>query len=269
MNSDDKKPEEVLGDLEGIRDLLDESEIPTLEQSIPELNERVAVEDNFKVSLDTENSTETVEQQLARTHHEESSAPLELIPELTEKLSIDSESTNYDTDKDTDTDDNDENLDFSFKLIKSTEESEKQFSQIENISQNSVYEIESVDFNIQGVTTDHLQPHQHVIIQNEDIDTLDQQQLDIEQVAEQEFANTQREESFDEVEISDLILNKAWIKVESLLMDNLPPQLSGAFLQLLNSRVEENKLQLFEELSLLDKESINELLDALGIDQGF
>ncbi len=183
MNSDDN-PTPVLGDLEGIQDLLDnslldEDGIHTLEQSIPELNKKVEITDNFKVSLDAYNSTETVEQQLARTN-------------------------------------------------------------------------------------------QHVSIQNEEfkVETLEQQQQDIEQIAEQEFENNQSE-SFDKVEMADLILKNAWIKVEMLIMENLPSQLSFAFLELLNSRVDENKLQLFEELALLDKDTFNELLEAAKIDQDF
>ena len=257
MNSDENKPTQVLGDLEGIRNLLDKSlldedGIPTLEQSIPELNEKVEITDNFKVSLDSDNSTETVEQQLARTHHEETSAALELIPELTEELPITNDVV-------------EEKPDFTFKLVE---------------------------------TSDDPQTHQHVSIQNEvemeseeiNVDILDQQQQEIEQIAEQELENSQNEvsletnelssdietiedadaetESFDEVEMADLILKNAWVKVEMLLMDNLPPQLSGAFLELLNSRVDENKLQLLEELTLLDKDTFNELLEAVEIDQG-
>ncbi len=273
MNSDDDKPTQVLGDLEGIRDLLDKSlvdkdGIPTLEQSIPELNEKIEINDNFKVSLDADNSTETVEQQLARTHHEEASASLELIPELTEELSITNDAV-------------EEEPDFTFKLVETPDEPSKQVSQIENITDNNQYDLDSVDFNIQD-QLQNPQTHQHVRIQNEElkVETIEQQQQDIEQIAEQEFENIQNEvsietnediqtESFDDVEMADLILKNAWIKVEMLLMDNLPPQLSGAFLELLNSRVDENKLQLFEELALLDKDTFSELLEAVKIDQGF
>ncbi|MCP3674109.1 MAG: hypothetical protein GY829_06515 [Gammaproteobacteria bacterium] len=243
MNSDDNNPTAILGDLEDIRNLLDktlldEDGIPILEQSIPELNKKVEITDNFNVSLDAYNSTETVEQQLASTHHEEAAEDLELIPELTEELPI---TTNL--------------------VEEEPDEPSKQVSQIENITDNNQYD--------EGISADHPQTHQHVSIQNEElkVETLEQQQ-DIEQIAEQEFENNQTE-SFDEVEMADLILKNAWIKVEMLLMENLPPQLSGAFLELLNSRVEENKLQLFEELALLDKDTFNELLEAAKIDQDF
>ncbi len=272
MSRDEDKPKQVLGDLEGIRDLLDKSlldedHIPTLEQSIPELSEKFEITDDFKVSLDNENSTETVEQQLVRTHHEETTVPLKLIPELTEELPI------VETEVE-------ENPDFAFKLVETSDEPKKQISQIEKMTESNQYDIESVDFNIQdqlrqfdeGISAGHPQTHQHVSIQNEElnVDILDQQQQEIEQTAEEEFENADAEiESVDDVEMADLILKNAWVKVEMLLMDNLPPQLSGAFLQLLNSRVDENKLQLFEELALLDKDTFNDLLEAVKIEQGF
>lgn len=269
MSRDENKPKQVLGDLEGIRDLLDKSlldedSIPTLEQSIPELNEKIEIIDNFKISLDNENSTETVEQQLARTHHEETTAALELIPELTEELPIIKG-------------DVEEEPDFTFMLVEKPDEPIKQFSQIENMTESN----------------QHASIQNEVELENEElnVEILDQQQQEIEQVSEEEFENSQNKvsletndlssaveniedadaeiESYDDVEMADLILKNAWIKVEMLLMDNLPPQLSGAFLQLLNSRVDENKLQLFEELALLDKSTFNELLEAIKIDQDF
>jgi len=289
MNSNDEKPEEVLDILEGIHDTLksssENSELekmtpvldePISEFEIPELHEQVEIDENFNILLDTGNSTETVEQQLIRTRHEEKPVVPELIevPELTDKLSID-------------------------EITES--EPAVTLTVVENIQTDG---IESIDYNIQdqlqqfdqGIAPGHPQTHQHVSIQNEmgiveadDISSndeneqleneinLDQQQQEIEQVADQHRAIEQIEEpvttiqreAFDELQTSGIILQKSWEKVEMLLMENLPPQLSGAFLQLLNSRIDENRQQLFEELALLDEDTFHELLDALEIDQGF
>jgi hypothetical protein len=67
----------------------------------------------------------------------------------------------------------------------------------------------------------------------------------------------------------ELILENSWNKVEMLLMENLPPQLSGAFLELLNAQVYDNKQQIYDEISLLDEDIFIELLEELGLDQGF
>ena len=67
----------------------------------------------------------------------------------------------------------------------------------------------------------------------------------------------------------ELILENSWNKVEMLLMENLPPQLAGSYLELLSTNVYENKQQIFDELSLLDEDIFIELMEELGLDQGF
>ena len=189
MGSNDKKPTDVHNELKGIRELLDDTHLngvfktgealseykkipPVLNQIIPELNERIELNEDYTITLDAEHCTETVEQQLVRTHSEQQPAApnliVEKIPELTEALA------------------------YNFETI-----------------------------------------------------------------------------GPDDSQAVDLIINEGWIKVETLLMENLPPQLSGAFLQLLNSRITESRQQLIDELSLLDEDSFNELLTHLDINQGF
>jgi len=247
MNSEDKKPTEVLNELKGIKDLLDddsqinEIDIPILDEVIPELNESIPTLDeqieiipNIKVTLDSDNSTETVEQQLIRTHYEQQPDKPQLVVEPEPATSdIVSVSDKIEDTKDT------------------------------------VNNIDSVDFNIQdqlqqfeqGVPAGHPQNHQKVIVQNElamddDTDIL-QNSPDTDELS----SNTLNE-------LEDVI-EKSWEKVEMLLMENLPTQLSGAYLELINSHINDNKQRLIDELSLLDEASFLELLEALNIDEGF
>jgi len=170
MNSEKNKPEKIKG-LDRLKVLFsgkdkiypssdDESNIPVLEESIPELNEIVEVDDNYSVSLDLDNSTETVEQQMVRTHHEEEPEAPELV--------------------------------------------------------------ESIQF------------EQSITLADSDLN-----------------------------DIREQVMEKTWEKVEMLLISHLPPQLSGSYLHILNARIEENKQQILEELSYLDKQRIEELLESL------
>ena len=233
---DDKSPK-VLNELEGLKEFLGDNDtsrtveipeldemipilnetIPVLDQVIPELTTEVNIPDNIKISFDSENSTETVEQQLIRTHHEQQKAPLELLNEN------DAPAQEIDETQDIDIDSKEsEQKDFTFTLVESNEE---------------------------PVTTT----------------SLVQQQYDLEQDAQQQRT------TLTEVTVSnhttEALLDNAWIKVEMLLMDNLPTQISGAFLELLNAKVIENKLLLLNELELLDQDTLSELADVLDVDQ--
>ncbi|RLA03428.1 MAG: hypothetical protein DRQ47_05190 [Gammaproteobacteria bacterium] len=173
MSTDDQKPTGSLNELERIRDLLSDDPnikqlVPVLNQSIPVLNEKVEIADEINISLDQENTTETIQEQLVRTHHEQPPAVFELVAD--QELEVP-------------------------KMLEVPEE----------------------------------------IVQ----------------------------------EATDLILEEAWETVEMLLMNNLPAQLSGAFLNLLSNQITQNKQQLRDELSLLDEDSLLELVEALDIEHGF
>ncbi len=182
----------------------DESNIPVLNETIPELNEKIEVVDNYSVSLNPEHSTETVEQQMVRTHHEEKPHAPELV-----------DSSQY----------------------------------------------------TQTVTL----PESY----------LDEQQLDLEESAVKEKIEhleiPEPEETTEEAikileteltdiaieDMRELLLEKTWGKIEMLMMSHLPPQISGPYLFILNATIEDNKQKIREELSLLDKHSIEELLKSL------
>ena len=243
------KPKIVLDELEGFKEFLGENDasssvdipelvemiptlnqtIPVLDQEIPELTTEIDIPENIKVSFDSENSTETVEQQMIRTHHEQKAAPLELLSE------IEAYSEHID-----DTPEIDNDIDIN----------------IENIdSEHTNFMFTLVESNAETVTTN----------------SLVQQQYELEQDAQQQRSTILTEVA--EVTASEpnieAILDKAWIKVEMLLMNNLPTEISGAFLDLLNAQVDENKEQLLNELKLLDQDTLAELADDLDQDQGF
>jgi hypothetical protein len=224
MNNDDQKPTKVVNELEGLKNFLDENiptlneSIPTLEESIPILDEAVDIQQDIKVSYDSSNSTETIEEQLIRTRHEQPSPTpklvLDEIPELNEIPELDE-------------------TPILTEVV------------LEDVSSTDEY----VPYFVFISEPDDEQPSDDT-----ESSTLEQQQQQIEAEANELRSDDER---------IDILLEKTWTKVEMLLMDNLPTQLSGTFLQLLNSQADENKLQIFRELSLLDDDMFQELSDAL------
>jgi len=247
MSDNENKPKAVLNELKGIHELLDEQaetensnmdtdnkNIPILEQPIPELNERIDIKDRFTVSFNAEHSTETVEEQMARTRHEEQPAPPKLVEGLTKKpspgLSDVTETGHVD-----------------ISLVETPEMTEGfQYQQsttlVESVLELQQLELEKVALNEKTEQTSETK-------QTQANDTMGN------------LVNTQPNR--------ERIIEQTWIKTEMLLMENLPPQMSGALLQILNFRIEENKQQLMEDLSLLDDKSFEQLVDSLKIDQGF
>lgn len=253
MNKSKKKPTRVINELEGLRELLDEESasehmdipelcdsIPVLSETIPELNEKVDIPASAPVTGENDDSPEITDEQQAPVS--------EPVPVLTEKISV--------------------------KIETSTA---------------AVATVEDVDFNIQdqlkqfdaGLPAGHPQNHQDVQVRNEleieeeaSRDTqvtefLDLQQQEIEVQATQQIQAAPPSVDWVSGEQShEEILERSWEKVEMLLMENLPPQLSGTFLSLLNARTEENKAEILEELTLLDEETLHELQIALGITKG-
>ena len=191
----------------------DDSNIPVLDEPIPELNEKIEINDNFSVSLDSEHSTETVEQQIARTHHEEKPD----VPELVDSVQY----TQTITLAECDLDDQQQDIEAEalkeksdhLELVAITEEAEESSESEQTIETEVTEESEQADNDIEG--------------------------------------------------IREQVVEKTWEKMEMLLMSHLPPQMSGSYLHILNSQLEENKQQILEDLSLLDKQSIAELLESL------
>ncbi len=215
MNSEDNKPKKANG-LEGLKQLFsrkdkaeqssidDESNIPVLNETIPELNEKIEVVDNYSVSLDPAHSTETVEQQMVRTHHEEEHK----VPELVDSIQNTQSITLAESDLD------------------------EQQLDLEESAEKEKY--------------DHLELVVPEEIAEEAINILETEATDI-----------------TIEEIREQVLKKTWEKMEMLLMCHLPPQMSGSYLHILNATIENNKQQILEELLLLDKHSIEELLKSL------
>ncbi|MCP4412609.1 MAG: hypothetical protein GY808_08605 [Gammaproteobacteria bacterium] len=215
MNSENNKPKKLNG-LEALKQLFsrkdkaeqlsidDESNIPVLNETIPELDEKIEIVDNYSVSLDPAHSTETVEQQMVRTYHEEEPDIPVLVDSIPETQDIKLAETDLDK----------QQLD-----LEASVEKEK---------------------------ADHLELVASEETTEEIIETLETEEADI-----------------ATEDIRELVLEKSWKKMELLLMSHLPPQISASYLHLLNTTIEDNKQQILEELSLLDKYSIEELLKSL------
>ncbi len=252
--SDDKQKPGVLNELEGLKNFLGSAkdfvtrssnnnafvEIPELDQEIPELNQEIPTLDqtipildepvdllpNIKVTLDPAHSTETVEQQLIRTRHEQPANSPELVsndpPELDEVIN----------------------------------EKEQQFSQKLEIVAEVTNNTSSTNEFFEVPTAE----------ENQLDSELDRQQQEIEnQHSDSTELELTPQYSQSGIPIEQQLLDASWEKVEMLLMDNLPPQISGAFLTLLNNSIEENKLHLMSELSLLDEISVRELANKLNL----
>lgn len=67
----------------------------------------------------------------------------------------------------------------------------------------------------------------------------------------------------------DAILHASWQRLENLIMTHMPAEIAGAYLSLLEQKIYQNKVTLGKDLSLLDQDSLDELLDEFDIDRGF
>ncbi len=187
-------------------------DIPVLNETIPELNETIEELDNISITLNVEHTTETIEQQIARTHNEvqPTASALDATPD---------ETINY----------------------------EETITLFENDLNREQFDLEQTAIDQRNTPDD--------LITGENTDQENNNEAD------NPLINTQQNR--------ELILKKAWIKLEMLLMDNMPVQITGTLLQLLDSKIEENNQQILDELSLMDELSFAALLEALDIDQGF
>ena len=241
MNTDDKQPTDVANELEGLKNFLDENiptlneTIPTLDESIPVLDEPIEIPQDIKVSFDISNSTETIEQQLIRTRHENQAPAPTLISD--------------------DIPDQDE--------MPVLEEPHTLTDEVTTV-------LTDVSSNMSSEQTAKLPNFTFVLEEDEPLESDNIEEGNLEQ--QQQEIESEANDLRDRNNANEVLLEKAWTKLEMLLMDNLPTQLSGTFLQLLNTQIDENKQQIFNELSLLDDELFQELSDDLDDsidDEGF
>jgi len=171
-------------------------EIPTLNESIPILDEQIEIEPLIKISLDKSETTETIEQQLSRTHYEN---PAE-SPELVE------------------------------------------FSDADYLIDDALDEKIITEHKLELIS-DQTEPEEY--------------QLD------QDLLSAPNSEQNSEI-LEQQILDISWQKVESLLMDNLPSELAGTYLSLLNDKIDNNRLRILSDLSHLDESQMYELVNKLN-----
>jgi len=218
--SDNRNKSGVLTSLRGLKSILSSSqkedeqsipelseEIPTLSEGIPVLDERFELQPQIKVSLDANETTETVEQQLQRTHREN---PVE-SPELVE------------------------------------------FLDQEEIAEDSLEK-----------ANEEIIEEPLLVVVSERVD-VDENQIDTQLLQSTPTESTEPNEPNEpnDVMLEQQILDKTWQKVEALLMDQLPPELAGTFLTLLNDKVDDNRLQILSELSYLDETQMHDIINKL------
>jgi len=84
--------------------------------------------------------------------------------------------------------------------------------------------------------------------------------------AEPEFELTEEIQIDENIE---RLLDASWQKLESLIMEKMPVEIAGPYLQLLEQQIENNKQLLAESLAVLEQENLNELYDFYKIEPGF
>jgi len=271
---DDEKPKKVINELEGLSEFLDSEDsssnipeldqsiptltesIPVLDQEIPELTTEVHIPDSFKISFDAENSTETVEQQMIRTHHENKATPPELIDviETIELIDVPEPLVEKELESLVSQQDQ-ETTNINFTLVESSPEQLSNKSLLEQ-----QYELEQSAKQQRSLLPETNVPETNVA----DAGAVETEPPEI--VTTEIEAGTSEQELISAEEV----LENAWVKVEMLLMNNLPTQVSGAFLELLNEKFDDNRAHLLDELCRLDEQALAELSDELDdLDQGF
>lgn len=90
--------------------------------------------------------------------------------------------------------------------------------------------------------------------------------------AEEQDEEQDQESGASPVNLSDeqqAILTASWQRLESMLMEQMPPEVAGIYMTLLEKQFNENQQQIAESLSLLEQDTIDNLLDYFKIDLGF
>lgn len=70
-------------------------------------------------------------------------------------------------------------------------------------------------------------------------------------------------------EEQEVVLEASWERLESLIMDNMPVEIAGTYLSILEQHLESSKQVIARDISLLDQEDLESILDFYQIDRGF
>ena len=81
-----------------------------------------------------------------------------------------------------------------------------------------------------------------------------------------ESSNT---ESIELTNDQQRILDASWQRLEAFLMEQMPPEIAGTYLSVIEQQIQQSRSHIGRDLSLLDEDSIESLLDFYQIDRGF
>ena len=76
----------------------------------------------------------------------------------------------------------------------------------------------------------------------------------------------------DSVALTDdqqAVLDASWQRLEAFLMEQMPPEIAGTYLSVIEQQIQQSRVQISRDLALLDEDSIESLLDFYQIDRGF
>ena len=65
------------------------------------------------------------------------------------------------------------------------------------------------------------------------------------------------------------ILDASWQKLEAFLMEQMPPEIAGTYLSVIEQQIHQSRNMISRDISLLDEDSLDSLLDFYHIDRGF
>jgi hypothetical protein len=78
--------------------------------------------------------------------------------------------------------------------------------------------------------------------------------------------------STDEVTLTaeqQAVLDASWQKLEAFLMEQMPPEIAGTYLSVIEQKIHQSRNMISRDISLLDEDSLDSLLDFYHIDRGF
>ena len=70
-------------------------------------------------------------------------------------------------------------------------------------------------------------------------------------------------------EEQEAVLEASWERLESLIMDNMPVEIAGSYLSVLEQQLKSSKQAIAKDISLLDEDDLESILDFYQIDRGF
>ena len=83
---------------------------------------------------------------------------------------------------------------------------------------------------------------------------------------EAEAANQSHDELSDD---QQAVLDASWQRLESLIMDQMPAEIAGTYLSVLEQQLHLSKESIARDITLLDDADLESLLDYYQIDRGF